>query len=93
MAVAIVCPKIKCKIIILPGTPTTFYDVTLLGNALARFPRFSPARTFAKRVDTMFRWLGQSVEVFPAEFGSGIAAFLTRAGSGDGSYKPPLTLV
>jgi len=93
MSVAIVCPKIKCKVVIEVIGGGTFYDVRLLGNSMATFTRFSPARTFAKRVDTMFRWLGQSVEVYPAEFGSAIQAFLTRAGSGDGSYKPPLTLV
>jgi hypothetical protein len=93
MAVAQVCPKIRCKIFLETSSASTFYDVRLLGNTLARFPRFSPARTFARRVDTMFRWLGQSVEVFPAEFGAGIQDFLAKAGSGDGTYRPPLTLV
>ncbi len=88
MALPYVCPKIKAKV----AVGFQAYLVQVNGVSIARFERLSPAKTFAKRWNSMFRWLGQSLEVFSADFGSQIAYTLTQAGSGNGSYRPPLTL-
>lgn len=88
MALPYVCPKIKAKV----AAGFQRWLVVVNGVTIASFKRFSPARTFAKRWNSMFRWLGQSSEVFSADFTNQIAATLTRASSGDGSYRPPLNV-
>lgn len=89
MALPYVCPKIKAKVI--PNSPG--YSVKLLGDLIADFDHLSPAKTFAKRLNSMWAWLGQSNAVNVANFLNAQAAIMTRAGSGDGSYRPPLNLV
>jgi len=89
VALPYVCPKIKAKVV----TGFRAFLVQVNGVSVARFDRFSPAKTFAKRWNSMFRWLGQSNEVFSTDFTDQVAATLSRAGSGDGSYRPPLNLV
>jgi len=89
VALPYVCPRIKARVV----TSDTSYYVFVFGVPVARFARLSPAKTFAKRWNSMFRWLGQSTEVYPSDFANEVSATLIRAGSGDGSYRPPLTLV
>jgi len=89
MALPYVCPRIKAKV----AVGFNAYLVQVNGVSVARFDRLSPAKTFAKRWNSMFRWLGQSNEVFSSDFAGQISYTLTRAGSGDGSYRPPLNLV
>jgi hypothetical protein len=86
--IAYVCPALKCKVL----NDGHVYFVVLLGVAIAKFDRASPARTFGRRVDSMMRWLGQCTEVETAAFPAQVASFLAIAGSGDGRYRPPLTL-
>lgn len=86
--IAYVCPHLRCAIL----QDGNSYFVALLGVALARFDRRSPARTFARRVDSMFRWMGQANLIYTAQFPAQVAAFLAIAGSGDGRYRPPVTL-
>ena len=89
MALPYVCPRIRAKVAVGFGA----YLVQVDGVSIARFERISPAKTFAKRWNSMFRWLGQSNEVFVSDFNAQVANTLTIAGSGDGRYRPPLTLV
>lgn len=89
MALPYVCPRIKAK----PFQGPNGWNVVAVGEIIAQFERYSPAKTFAKRWNSMFRWLGQSNQVYPSDFAVAVSATLARAGSGDGSYRPPLTLV
>lgn len=88
MGLPYVCPKMKAKV----EMAFNGWNVFLGGKALAKFDRISPAKTFAKRLNSALRWLGPCTEAFVGDFGDAINAFLVKAGSGDGSYVPPLNL-
>jgi len=89
VALPYVCPRVKAKV----AVGFRAFLVQVDGVSIARFDRFSPAKTFAKRWNSLFRWLGQSNEVYPTDFANQISWMLAKAGSGDGSYRPPLNLV
>lgn len=89
MALPYVCPKIKVK-----ANPSALgYVVELNENVVAIFDRLSPAKTFAKRFNSMFRWLGQAKQVDSLGLPNTVTYIMNKAGSGDGSYRPPLTLI
>lgn len=89
MALPYVCPRIKAK-----AYPSgTGFNVIAVGEILAHFERLSPAKTFAKRWNSMLAWLGQSDQAYPADIAAALSQLLAIAGSGDGRYRPPLTLV
>jgi len=88
VAVAKVCPTLKVRVV----QSGTGWDVYVAGHAVAEFPTLSRAKSWAKRMDEALRWLSQSREVYFTDFVAGVSAYLTRAASGDGNYRPPLTL-
>lgn len=88
MAVARMCSKLRARVV---SDFRQFY-VVQGSRTLARFAKYSPAKTFAKRYNSMFVWLGQSSGVFVTDFVAAVTDTLQIAGSGDGRYKPPLTL-
>jgi hypothetical protein len=89
MALPYVCKTIKVKAVPSAGG----YVVSLGENVLAHFTRLSPAKTWAKRFNSMFRWLGQSDFVDSIGLPNAVTSIMTSAGSGDGTYRPPLNLV
>lgn len=88
MGLPYVCPKLKARV---AGSAGNWY-VTLYQGILCSFDNYSKAKTFAKRVNSMLRWLGPAAKVYTPDFGDVINDFLAKAGSGDGSYRPPLNL-
>jgi len=87
MALPHICPKLKAKVVAGEG----FFLVSWGGQFVANFPRLSPAKTFAKRLNSMYAWLGQSSWVDNTAFSASLAEKLVQAESGDGRYRPPLT--
>jgi len=89
MALPFVCKTIKVKAVPSAGG----YVVSLGENVLAHFTKLSPAKTWAKRFNSMFRWLGQSDFVDSAGLPNAVTTIMNAAGSGDGSMRPPINLV
>lgn len=89
MALPKICTKIRAHVVAGEG----FFLVEWGGNFVANFPRLSPAKTFAKRLNSMFAWLGQCSWVDNAAFVGALQDRLIIAESGDGRYRPPIASI
>lgn len=86
MALPQICPKLKARVVMSDNAAYVSWGPQII----ALFPRLSPAKTFAKRLNSMYRWLGQCTWVDNTAFTEVLAEKLIQAESGDGRYRPPL---